>query len=330
MNKGIKQISFFPTPYPDECFYSILCRYHVRSGAPTSASTIKRLFGKNYVVASTLHTAFRSEYLKQWIPSSEKISPERVVYDHSSYQYSLLCIAETASRFPSAWQKKSLEEYLDIPYTKLYGYGQRVGKRHGAICYCPACAEEERRVYGEPYWHVLHQMDGVEFCPVHGDPIMVTELGYARRRMTFFPASEVIKRSGFIGAPSKTAMESNTTDQEAFIRLARDIKWLLKNGIRFNHDISLTKVLAQGKSYDDDRYLAQAFFLGQMAEEALAETSTAFRKVIADDLEPGSFIHLYLRSKSHAVVFAYLMGVLYGSAEKFYESAYASHLNHAR
>ena len=319
MNTGIKQLPFFPTPYPDECFYSILCRYHVRSGAPTGASTIKRLFGKHYVVASTLQTAFRAEYLEQWIPASDKISPRMIVYDHSSYQYSLLCIIESASRFPFSWQKKSLEEYLDIPYTRLYGYGQRVGKRHGAICYCPACAEEECRIYGEPYWHVLHQMEGVEFCPVHGEPILVTGLGYAHRRMSFFPASE-IKRSGLSGKPSQAASNSTAMDREVFMKLARDISWLLKNGLKLNRDTSITKSLSQGKNYSDDRYFAQALFLGQLADEALSETSPAFRKVIADDLEQHSFISLHARSASHAVVFAYLMGVLYGSAEKFYAS----------
>ena len=328
MNTGIKQLPFFPTPYPDECFYSILCRYHVRSGAPTSASTIKRLFGKNYVVASTLHTAFRADYLAKWVPPSKEISPERIVYDHSSYQYSLLGCIESTARFPTPWQKKSLQEYLDIPYARLYGHGQRVGKRHGAICYCPACAEEERRVYGEPYWHVLHQMEGVEFCPVHGEPILVTELGYARRRMTFFPASE-IERSGLAGNPSQTARDSNATDREAFMQLARDIKWLLKNGLRFNRDISITQALSKGKNYADDRYLAQALFLGQLAKKRLEETSPAFRKVIAGNLESECFIHLHSRSTSHVVVFAYLMGVLYGSAEQFYESTYLPYFNTA-
>ena len=260
-----------------------------------------------------------AEYLAQWIPPSKELSPERIVYNHSSYQYSLLCCIESALRHPFPWNKKWLKEYLDIPYSRLYVYGQRVGKRHGAICYCPACMEEERRVYGEPYWHVLHQMEGVEFCPIHGEPILVTELGYAHRRLTFFPASE-IGRSGVAGRPSQAARDSSTIDREAFMRLAGDIAWLLKNGLQISRDISITQALSQGKDYSDDRYLAQALFLGQLAEKALAETSPAFRKVIAGNLEMRNFIPLYSRSASNAVVFAYMMGILYGSAEKFSES----------
>ncbi len=323
MNTGIKQLPFFPTPYPDECFYSILCRYHVRSGAPTSASTIRRLFGKNYVISSTLHTAFRADYLEQWIPPSKEISSEQIVYEHSSYQYSLLCRIESASRFPFSWQNSSFAEHLDIHYNRLYMYGQSVGKRHGAICYCPACVEEDRRIYGEPYWHLLHQMDGVEFCPVHGEPVLITELGYGRRRMTFFPASETagIRLSG---VPSKAALNSNTADRNAFMRLAEDIAWLLKNGRHLNRNISITQALTQGKNFNDDRYQTKALYLGQLVEKALAETSSAFTKVITDDIDPKNFVHLYMRSTTHALVFAYLMGVLYGSAKKFYESTYVS------
>ena len=30
-------IPFFPTPYPDELWYSVICRYHIRSGNPCNA-----------------------------------------------------------------------------------------------------------------------------------------------------------------------------------------------------------------------------------------------------------------------------------------------------
>jgi len=70
--------------------------------------------------------------------------------------------------------------------------------------------------------------------------------------------------------------------------------------------------------------MSQARFLGQLAEKALTETSAAFRKVIAGNLERGRFIDLHMRSSSHAIVFAYLMGVMYGSAEQFYESTCVS------
>lgn len=49
----------------------------------------------------------------------------------------------------------------------------RVGIMAGAIPtnphfrFCPVCLREELEKYGEPYWHRLHQIPGVEICPVH-------------------------------------------------------------------------------------------------------------------------------------------------------------------
>lgn len=39
-------ISFFPTPYEDELLYSILARYHLRSGNISYVDTNKDLFNK--------------------------------------------------------------------------------------------------------------------------------------------------------------------------------------------------------------------------------------------------------------------------------------------
>ena len=42
-------LQYFPTPYPDELWYSILGRYHVRSGNQNSATTLRELFGAESV-----------------------------------------------------------------------------------------------------------------------------------------------------------------------------------------------------------------------------------------------------------------------------------------
>ena len=42
-------ISFFPTPYPDELWYSVICRYHIRSGNPSVKYSIRELYGTNHI-----------------------------------------------------------------------------------------------------------------------------------------------------------------------------------------------------------------------------------------------------------------------------------------
>ncbi|WP_335342199.1 TniQ family protein [Pseudoflavonifractor phocaeensis] len=47
-------LTYFPTPYPGEWWYSVLCRYHVRSGNPKHATTINELYGGRPMVHGRL------------------------------------------------------------------------------------------------------------------------------------------------------------------------------------------------------------------------------------------------------------------------------------
>ena len=42
-------IPFFPAPYPDELWYSVICRYHIRSGNPSVKYSIRELYGTNHI-----------------------------------------------------------------------------------------------------------------------------------------------------------------------------------------------------------------------------------------------------------------------------------------
>ena len=58
-------LHWFPTPYPDELLYSVLARYHVRSGNTSRKMTTEELFGKRTIIAvwdlpSNLNTFLRN------------------------------------------------------------------------------------------------------------------------------------------------------------------------------------------------------------------------------------------------------------------------------
>lgn len=48
-------ISFFPSPYPDELWYSVICRYHVHSGNYCAKHTLRQLYGDNFCAPSLIH-----------------------------------------------------------------------------------------------------------------------------------------------------------------------------------------------------------------------------------------------------------------------------------
>ena len=47
-------ISFFPSPYPDELWYSVICRYHVHSGNYCAKHTLRQLYGDNFCAPSLM------------------------------------------------------------------------------------------------------------------------------------------------------------------------------------------------------------------------------------------------------------------------------------
>ena len=47
-------IGFFPAPYPDELWYSVICRYHIHSGNSCAKHTLRQLYGDNFSAPSLM------------------------------------------------------------------------------------------------------------------------------------------------------------------------------------------------------------------------------------------------------------------------------------
>lgn len=47
-------MTYFPTPYPGEWWYSVLCRYYVRSGFSNHATVLHELYGKRCLIDGRL------------------------------------------------------------------------------------------------------------------------------------------------------------------------------------------------------------------------------------------------------------------------------------
>ena len=47
-----------------------------------------------------------------------------------------------------------------------------IPKRRVHLQYCPSCTIEDRRSFGESYWHRMHQLPGVTICITHRRPLV--------------------------------------------------------------------------------------------------------------------------------------------------------------
>lgn len=154
---------FFPTPYPDELFYSICARYRKRVGDPSPKNLLQDLFGKNNVLAS-VDLPSHIGALVDRLPVGSKITAERLIMDHTMYPF--------YSAFLPPQQAKAVMEAM------VSGSGKRIYAQSGVMAssirnsptfrYCPICFREDLEKFGELYWHRMHNIPGWDVCVKHG------------------------------------------------------------------------------------------------------------------------------------------------------------------
>lgn len=143
-----------PQPLPDESFHSRICRHIALSGCTTE------------------------QYLKD-VFADHRTS----VHPYLNANLGAICNVLSQSAH-DVWLNQTLAPLF---FHFLPNYRQTIGdinvsprslirasqistfreKERLHIKYCCNCAEEEIRKYGVSYWHCLHQISGVEACPIH-------------------------------------------------------------------------------------------------------------------------------------------------------------------
>ena len=78
---------FLPTPYPDECLYSILCRYYARIGDPAYKKVSQILFGTRQNLSATIYLPIKLERVDSWIPPESGINRFSIAAYHTMYPY---------------------------------------------------------------------------------------------------------------------------------------------------------------------------------------------------------------------------------------------------
>lgn len=153
-------LTWFPTPYPDELFYSVLCRFYVSSGIKEHQSVMRQLFGRR--VGINMATLYPNDAVHTVLSQLPKgVFDERdMILKHTLFPYYTRMhqpknrealmndLLEGKSRTPThLWKTFPRDDY---------------GLRH-----CPLCMEEDTNAFGEPYYHVEHQIPLVSVCARH-------------------------------------------------------------------------------------------------------------------------------------------------------------------
>lgn len=153
-------ISCFTTIYPDELLYSLLARYYIKSGYAAYIFAAEDLYTSRTVRPNIeFINKFNSDAL-QMITGAMPM--KTIVEKHTMFPY--------YGRFLSKERRnKAFDSLVSMQsdYHNLLAIPKSKSAARRYLRYCPLCSRDDRKKYGETYWHRIHQMLGVNVCPVH-------------------------------------------------------------------------------------------------------------------------------------------------------------------
>ncbi|WP_084380379.1 TnsD family Tn7-like transposition protein [Sutcliffiella cohnii] len=174
---GVSVLISFPFLYKDELMYSILARYHMYSGNENAKITMSETFGSSTLCAATTLPANLDQLTKR-LPTPNSYSTEELINNHTFLPYFAPFIPN--ERYQEIKLMMSESDGKSI-YMKL-GKTASTVKSPEYLRYCQGCVKEERVLYGECYWHRLHQVEGVVVCPKHGYYLIESDVPFSDRK----------------------------------------------------------------------------------------------------------------------------------------------------
>lgn len=151
----------FPKPYPDELLYSILARARVQF-CEVSPKRLIDLAMDTRTAISTINFPSRLNALSA-TNSLTLRSSEQLTYNNTLFPL-------YAPFMPEDRRLQCLELLKGKSNGSVHlcsGYAcSRIPKLHHLRC-CFHCYAEQWNTLGEPYWMRVHQISGIDYCPVH-------------------------------------------------------------------------------------------------------------------------------------------------------------------
>lgn len=145
-------LTFFPTPYPDELWYSMMCRYQVRSGDTNSLLMGNRIDSHLFLPDSGIYETVK-------LLPENIFNVKKIILDNTLFPYFF--------RMFSVEEKNEMLSRLSVGIPANPKWKSREKKLKTMLRYCPICKQEEQQQYGESYWHREHQLPLMTICPKH-------------------------------------------------------------------------------------------------------------------------------------------------------------------
>jgi hypothetical protein len=160
-------IKRLPQIYPNESVYSWLSRIYEQSGIIYSKYFCREIMIKPKERLDFNYINILNKNFKKIIDDS--IGFEKLLLEHTLFKYH--------SRFLKTKDRKEvfnigihnsglLSKKLHLPPNRIDYY----------LRYCPYCVEDDRKKFGECYFHIEHQIYEIHICPIHGVELIETNI----------------------------------------------------------------------------------------------------------------------------------------------------------
>ena len=201
-------LGYMPEIYPDELIYSWVSRYYSHNGYPGYRQALDDLLVGNN---SRVHFEFAGNF---------NTDTMRVIC--SMYSYRELILQHTMfpyyARFDSLERRQNALAGLIARNRKLDSMMQFPNdKVHHHLKFCPLCSSEDRSIYGEAYFHRMHQIRSIDTCAIHKCKLIETQVRlYGNASPRLHVAEDIISKNGTVIPSSEFETKFSTYLVELF------------------------------------------------------------------------------------------------------------------
>lgn len=243
---------FVPSIYPDELVYSWFCRYYVHSGYTASRTALEDLLYNRHCNPS-------KEFIGRLNPEMEQViknmySADKLVLEHTMFpQY---------ARFIECPNKKDAFYRLGHDFCDAHQLFSILPRNEGDkyLKYCPMCVADDRRQYGEAYWHRNHQIRNMDLCIKHRCKLINSKI-------------TAMSSQTFTLNPAETAIE----EEEALY---------VENSLKLEFESYMEEIFEAPMDFENDIAISTILYYGLEGTKYMSSTGkTRNTQVLADDMQ---------------------------------------------
>lgn len=213
-------IGYFPDLYPDELLYSACARFQERGQFPNKKSMLCQLFG-TINSTSTIDLPCHLSNLIANLPLGHSYTVEKLIDAHTLLPFfSPFLPCERTSQL-----REGMKGSGGLTIHKCSGIMASRISTPTWLRFCPRCKDEDRKEFGETYWHRIHQLHGVKVCHLHNVFLERSDARQdsGRNPLLFTPAENAVRLY-----PIRNLASKNLSHQ-IMLKIALDAAWILEN-----------------------------------------------------------------------------------------------------